>query len=512
MLVLISACRRDESTRWDIDARAPIVTGRLTWSDLLADSLLSVSENNLLHLQWKDDLAVFNLDTLVAIPDTLIYNSFDPPFVGGPILIPAGSNIFNSTENIVLKSNDALLREVHLSAGTLTYTVNSYVNGRVDVSYTLPGIQLPNGQVALLDITTEPGNQANPWSYTSSIDMSGVEVNLEGESGFSFNRLESILQVAAAASNQADIPLMGDDSVSVTLSFTGVRVAYAKGFFGQQSRGFVDSDDLAVLAEFSGMLNLDGVDIRLELTNNVGADFTIRMNRITALGSQTTTNLIHPVLNQSLNLTRASDINGTVFGQTESIVLNDGTSNIEAFLADIPQAIEFDAEFELNPLGNVTGSNDFIYTENAFKAELAIDIPMAFGSSGIWLADTLTVAGFEGDLNVDATLELQFTNAFPFSIDNLSLEYLPNEGERFMLVNGLTIASGNAASLTATQPVVSNQTVTLNRSQLAAMRPGGQVVFRLRFSTFDGAYVRCSGTEYIDVKGILDGVFEIEFE
>ena len=512
MLVLLSACRRDEPTRWDIDARAPIVTGRLTWSDLLADSLLSVSDNNLLHLQWKNDLAVFDLDTLVAIPDTIIYNSFDPPFVGGPILIPAGSNIFNQSENIVLKSNDALLREIHLSAGTLTYTVNSYVNGRVDVSYALPGIQLPNGQSALLDITTEPGNQGNPWSFTSSIDMSGVEVNLEGESGFSFNRLESVLQVAASPTNQADIPLMGDDSVSVILAFTGVRVAYAKGYFGQQSRSFVESSDLAVLAELSGMLNLDGVDIRLDLTNNVGADFSIRMNRITAIGSETNTHLIHPILNQSLNLTRASDVNGTVVGQTQSIVLNDGTSNLETFLADIPQAIEFDAEFELNPLGNVTGSNDFIYTDNAFKAELAIDIPMAFGSSGIWLSDTLNVAGFGGDINANAALELQFTNAFPFSIDNLSLEYLPNEGERFMLVSGLTIASGNAVSLTSTVPVVSNQTVTLNRDQLHTMRSGGRVVFSLRFSTFDGAYVRCSGAEYIDVKGIIDGAFEINFE
>jgi hypothetical protein len=44
------------------------------------------------------------------------------------------------------------------------------------------------------------------------------------------------------------------------------------------------------------------------------------------------------------------------------------------------------------------------------------------------------------------------------------------------------------------------------------MRSGGRVVFSLRFSTFDGAYVRCSGAEYIDVKGIIDGAFEINFE
>ncbi len=511
-VLLLFACRRDEPTRWDVDARAPLAQGRLTWNDLLADSLLSVDANNLLHIEWKDELAVVDLDTLVAIPDTVIFNSFDPPFVGGPILIPAGSTIYNQSDNIVLKSNDALLREIHLSAGTLTYTVNSYVNGRVDVSYALPGIVLPSGESVSLEITTEPGQQSNPWSFTSSIDMSGVEVNLEGESGFSVNRLESLLEVSAAADNTTDIPLMGDDSVSVAITFTGVKVAYAKGFFGQQSRSFTETTDVTALAELQGILNLDGVDIRLELTNNVGADIRIRPERIAAIGSQSTTELIHPILNQSVNLTRASDVNGEVIGHSTSIVLNDGTSNIESFLADLPQAVDFEAAFELNPLGNVTGSNDFIYTDNAFKVELAVDLPVAFSSSGVWLSDTLSVAAFEGDLTADATLEVQFTNAFPFALSDISLIYLPLSAESFVLADGLTIASGNAVSLTSTDPVTSSQLINVTRDQLEAMKEGGELVFRVRFQTDNGAYVRCTGNEYIELRAILDGRFEIAYE
>ena len=511
-VLLFSACRRDEPTRWDIDARAPIVEGRLTWSDLLADSLLSVDANNLLHIEWKDELAVFKLDTLVAIPDTTIFNSFDPPFVGGPVLIPAGNNILTRTENLVLRSNDALLREVHLSAGTLTYTVNSYVNGRVDVLYALPGMTLPSGESVALDITTESGSLNNPWSFTRSIDLSGVEVNLEGESGFSSNRMESFLQVSASENNTSDIPLMGDDSVSVAIRFSGVKVKYAKGYFGQQSRSFTETTDVAALAELQGMLSLDGVDIRLELTNNVGADFRIRPERIAAIGSQSTTELIHPILNQSINLTRASDVNGNILGQTFTFVLNDGSSNIESFLADVPQAIAFEAEFDLNPLGNVTGSNDFIYTDNAFKAELAVDIPLAFSSSGIWLSDTIDVAAFDGDLSADATLEVQFTNAFPFGLSEVSLRYLPEVGEAVALAESLQIAPGNAVSFTSTEPVITKQLISVSREQLEAMRNGGQIVFRLRFNTDNGEYVRCTGDEYIDVKAILDGSFEIKYE
>jgi hypothetical protein len=342
--------------------------------------------------------------------------------------------------------------------------------------------------------------------------LGGVEVNLEGETGFSFNRMESTLEVSASENNTADIPLMGDDSVSVAIAFSGVKVKYAKGYFGQQSRSFTESTDVTALAELQGLLNLDGVDIRLELTNNVGADFSIQPERITAIGSQSTTNLIHPILNQSINLTRASDVNGEVIGNSTSIVLNDGTSNIESFLADLPQAVDFEAAFELNPLGNVTGSNDFIYTDNAFKVELAVDLPVAFSSSGVWLSDTLTVAAFEGDLTADATLEVQITNAFPFALSDIALTFLPNLGDAFLLTEGLTIASGNAVSFTSTEPVTSSQLISVTRDQLAAMQEGGALVFRVRFQTDNGAYVRCTGNEYIELKAILDGRFEIRYE
>lgn len=512
LMVLVSACRRDEPTRWDVDARAPILEGRLTWSDLLADSLLTVDDNNVLHLVWSDELAIVGLDTLAAIPDTVIYSSYDPPFVGGPVPIPAGNNIISREEDIVLKGGNAELREVHLSAGALTYTVNSYVNGRLDVEYALPGIRLPNGETALLSITSEPGSQNNPWSYSSSIDMAGVEVNLEGESGFSYNRLTSVLDVSTSPNNPGDVQLMGDDSVSVTLSFTGVKVAYAKGYFGQQARELEETTDVNVLAQLEGLLNLDDVELRLDLTNNLGADIRIQPERVAAVGSQSTTDLIHPVLNQALNLTRATDVNGTVYGETISIVVNDETSNITDFLADIPQAIAFEAGFELNPLGNISGNNDFIYADNAFIAELSLDLPLAFGSSGIWLSDTLAAGGFETELVADVALELQITNAFPFVIDDLTLHYLPNEGEPFIFIDGLSIAAGTAESLGSTIPVQSNQTVLLSREQLAAMRGGGSAVLRLRFATYNGEYVRCTGDEYIDIKGIIDGAVQIKFE
>lgn len=511
LVMLVSACRRDGSTSWDIDGRAPLVKGRLTWFNLFDDSTLQVSDEGVLHLMYRQSLLNFDLDTLVAIDDTLIKNSFEPPFIGGPIMIPPGTEIIGITENILLKTEGAQLREARVASGTLTYTVKSYVNGALQVQYNLPGVILPAGSPLNLNIETQPAQGNLPWEASSVIDMSGVSIDLQGVSGSTFNRLASNLSVRASTFAAEAVPVMGNDSVSIEMRFENVRLAYGKGYFGQTAS--VLSERTNVLPFMAiGNLDLERLNLSLLLTNRVGADVRFDLNRLTAISDQGETNLVHAVINQPLNITRATDVNGQITGETYAIEISDENSNLLSFLSRIPQEIEIDAMVELNPLGNVSGSNDFIYTEAPFDAELVVEMPLNFGTSGILLRDTLETGRIEGDISGNGALALQFTNAFPLHITALNMTFIGASNESFELVNGLMIEAAQYIALNDLVPAVSTHEVTLSREELEIMKEGGRVILQLHFSTYNGQQVQFGGQEYLDVSGILDGVLQVSYQ
>lgn len=510
VFVVLSACRRDGPTRWDVDGKAPLLKGRLQWSDLFADSLLSVDEEGVLRLLYSTELLNFDLDTLVAINDTVIRNQFEPPFTGGPVNVPPGTGLLALNEEIRLKTDGAALRHVRITSGTLVYTVRSYVNGALEVDYSLPGIILPSGSSPSLNVISGLGSPSQPWVFESSIDMTGVTIDLQGLSGSSFNRLASIISVRVATSNPAPVPVMGNDSVSIALAFTNVRVAYAKGYFGSFER---EVKEEAVLFPFSltGNINLEALALRLKLTNRVGADLQVSPRRLTAVSGDQSVDLVHALFNTPLNITRASDQNGQVIGNDYAIDITNENSNLLNFLGIVPERIDFDADITLNPLGNVSGSNDFIYTDQPFDAALEVEFPVAFGSSGLEFRDTLNVGTITGDLTADARLHLRLTNAFPLRFFDLSATYLPEHGEPFVLFSALTIEPASYLGQGNLTPVNSQLMVTLNRDQLAAMRDGGRVAVKARFSTHDEQLIRFTGEEYLDIQGVIDGSIEVSY-
>lgn len=509
-VMLISACRRDGATSWDIDGKAPLVKGRLTWFNLFDDSTLQVGSDGVLHLVYEQSLLNFDLDTLVAIDDTVISNSFEPPFIGGPIMIPPGTEIIGIEENILLKTEGAQLRQARIASGKLTYTVKSYVGGALNVQYNLPGVILPAGSPINLTIETQAAQGTTPWVATSVIDMAGVSIDLQGLSGSSFNRLSSNLSVRASSLAPAAVPVMGDDSVAIELRFEDVRVAYGKGYFGQTTSALEERTQLLPFTAI-GNLDLERLNLSLNLTNRVGADVRFDLHRLTAISDQGETDLVHAVLNQPLNITRATDVGGQVTGETYSIEISDENSNVLSFLSRIPQEIEIDATVELNPLGNVSGSNDFIYTEQPFDAELIIDMPLDFGTSGILLRDTLQTGRIEGDITGSGALALQFTNAFPLHISALDMTFLTNDGGSFELVSGLMIEAAQYTGLNNLVAAVSSYEVNLTRDQLEAMKEGGRMILQLQFSTYNGQQIKFGGQEYLDVSGILDGVLQVSY-
>lgn len=513
LFLVLSACRRDAATSWNVDAKIPFLTGSVGWDAVSNDSLFQADENGLLHLVYEDRIKILNLDTLVALPDTAITSTFSPPFSGGPFNIPPGAEIITNNDNINMNLEQVQLKEVRIESGTLTYRLRSYVNGSLQVDYILPGVILPGGSSLNLAVESQAGSDEAPWEYSSEIDMAGALIELGGSSGTSANRIATSLAVSASANNLEPLPVMGDDSVAVELSFSNLRVGYARGFFGQMDASIEESIDLESLTGISGQLNLDALELQIRLENKVGADVQIVLEEVsTSAPDGLQQGLTHSIMHQTVNITRATDAAGGVIAQNYEVVLNQGNSNILDLFSTLPENLYIAGDVRLNPLGDLSGGNDFIYTADAFEAEVALDLPLCLSTGGLFLRDTLEFEAFEGEWTADARLLLEFSNGFPLALEALELSFLADDGGRIQVPVDLQLEAANYSGIGEVQAMQSSGSIELTRDLLDALKQGGRMEFVLRFASFDGQVVKFSGEEVLGIDGVLEGILEMRYE
>jgi hypothetical protein len=80
----------------------------------------------------------------------------------------------------------------------------------------------------------------------------------------------------------------------------------------------------------------------------------------------------------------------------------------------MPEEINIDYQLLTNPLGNLSGYNDFIYNEHPLSLDLSVEIPLKQNLDSILFLDTLS---FELPKNIQvnhAIIKLDFTNEFPW--------------------------------------------------------------------------------------------------
>ncbi|MCS6934651.1 MAG: hypothetical protein NZM35_05835 [Chitinophagales bacterium] len=77
LLLAVSACKKEQPTRWDTEMLVPIVTTSVNLANLVADSAISNAPDGSLILSYNTNLYEFSLaDKIVQIPDTSIGQGF----------------------------------------------------------------------------------------------------------------------------------------------------------------------------------------------------------------------------------------------------------------------------------------------------------------------------------------------------------------------------------------------------------------------------------------------------
>jgi hypothetical protein len=513
-LLVVASCQRKEPTSWDSEVLVPLASGRITIQDIVPDSIIYFDENNLWHLHINENLTDFDLDSIVRIPDTIISKRFEVPITGGPFTIPNGQQIIDVPEENLLNIRDVQLSEAIVSSGVLQYSIKSYINGYLTCNYEIPGVTL-NGIGTLIQTTTQPSDGITPFVYSGSIDLSNHHFDLTGESGVAFNRIYSHLNIATAADAPTQAVIHGHDSIVVELKFLDPVIQYARGYFGEQDYSLDQSVDFSDNVNFpTGTLNLNAATMKLNIENNVGIDAQINFHALSSTNTATneTVNLQYAPLYQPINITRAFDNNGTVVPNSTEFLMNQNNSNIVPFIENLPNFILVNADIHLNPLGNVSDGNDFIYTANTIKAALDLDIPLNIGAENLLFTDTLDI-GSSIEITADGHLYLYVNNSFPFSAtcDAFIIDD-QNQIVQVMLFGGVIQSALETGVEGETVAVKSIIDLPVNSNVIDNFKSENRILLRVRFDTPNvnepsGLY----SNYWMDFNITADGIVELKY-
>ncbi|MBL7950976.1 MAG: hypothetical protein JNM62_04595 [Flavobacteriales bacterium] len=489
---LFGCKKEDDPASWDVDVLAPLLTTRFTLADIVPDSVQSIGPDGEITLVYSEQLFAVDLDTVLEIPDTNFRYPYAFPLPGNDAFtLPAGFPVISQNNLIRFNLPDLELSRLVVKEGLLELRMRNKIASRVLGRFTLPSATFPDGNNEL-STSVEAGTPANP-SFSSVVrDLAGADFDLRGQA---FNDVNTLTTAVAAQLDPAGsgASVTNQDSVIVEATYRDLVPYYAKGYFGSRTIAFGSGTNRFGLFDnfVGGTLDLDRVTLRVNVENGVGMDVRVRLNELRALNTRTgvSVDLQHSILQGPINLNRAIDLGNGSQASHYTNELDNDDSNVDAFLENLPNELRYDLELELNPLGNISNGNDFVYHDSRLKADLELEVPLNVIATDLVLENILKpdLPGNGSDQVLGAsTINLFATNGFPFEA-RVELDIVDRERELLSHVptTGL-ITSGVLGSNRLVQSSVRSRIVAeLTEDQMDLLYGEGRFRIRIVFNTTD---------------------------
>jgi hypothetical protein len=519
-ILFVVSCRRDDPS-WDLDLTAPVAYGSLTIDDLLADSLTSVGSDGAVRITYHTAVPGINADTLFNIPDTTLVNSYFSPFPA--TLNNQSSIISNAAAQTTYDLGSAQLVYGILEHGRALIHIRNDVQYRMVVTYILQSATLNSVPASISYVVPAATSPTQPGIFDTQLDLSNYEIDFTGLNGDRINTIVTVSSVTTDPTETGTVNVTPADSVSMEVTFSDMRPSYVRGYFGSEliQIGPEESYMSFFSKVQSGQLGLDSIYMTFTLENYAGLDARFTVNNLWSRSQRTgqTVYLTHPIIGSPVNINRAtySYSYPPSIPQIYTWQFNNANSNIVNMFEIMPDFLGYDFSLYTNPLGNVSGNNDFLYTRFGINAFLDVDIPVNFFSDQLVLVDTMeTGFNITNAANIQtADLTLYTGNGFPFSA-NVQLFLLD---ENNLIVDSMIVAPGLIASapLTssggyyfangATQSVIS---IPLNESQTSRFLNSSRIVMKTIFNTGTNPnYVKIFSTNRLDFNLTADFEYRV---
>lgn len=432
---LLFSCRKPtDKPYWDTELLAPIVNASMNINNLLPDSILQTNADSSLKIVYNNEINVLSIDTLFKMHDTTLHQAYNLPVA--QTLVPGGVIVPYNVTSTTYQLPGVQLRTVIIKSGKVRYTIKSFIHEVTVFNYSIPSASL-NGIPFSILINVPAAVGSTPGIYTHEYDLSGYSIDLTGTIHNAVNTIYTSLQANVSASATSSVVINPQDSLVIDNTFSGLIPYYAKGYFGENT--FIvgpSTTDFSFLRRItSGTLQFQDVTVNMQIENPIGMDARMYINSLQSINTRTnstvplTTN--YGLIGQPININRAAESGSgldNVYPTYANFPLTTANSNIKPFIENLPDKLGYTMKVITNPLGNVSGSNDFIYSDKLLKASLNIQIPLSLIAHNLTLVDTLSlnIGNTNGVQNVHSgTLTLFANNGFPF--DGTMQMYLLND-------------------------------------------------------------------------------------
>lgn len=515
--LLFASCRKEmEKPSWDTELLAPLVDASMNINNILPDSILMANPDSSMKIVFNNDLYKIDIDSLFQIADTTIHNGY----AVGPLTLPPGFTIpFPPTTSTTYTLPGIELKTVIIKSGFVSFKVKSKILESTVYTYGIPCATLAG--VPFTRTFTVPARVGTtPGEYNLLVDLSGYTINLTGPTGTQINTIYTTLAANINPAASASVTVNPSDSLTIDNTFYDIIPYYAKGYFGNNTYNVGPSTSAFTLFDriVGGTINLEDVDFNFNIENPIGMDARLYLNNISSINTRTgtTINLANTIIGSPININRAAESGGYVYPTYANFPLNTTNSNIKPMIENLPNKFGYSMQVITNPLGNISGSNDFIYSDKLLKASLDMEIPLSLVANNLTLADTLdlNISKTDGTQNVhDGTITLFANNGFPFDAQ-LQL-YLLNESNVvtdsiFGYANTIVEAPINSA-LRVIGKKLTKISVPISESKMNLLYNTKKVVMKVKFNTSaQPQYIKIYSEYSIDVKLVGDFNYTVQ--
>ena len=516
LLILIGltlSCNKAFDSKWDIDVIIPLVYTELDISDFVADSLISINSDETISLSLSDQSLKIDLDTLGTIQEISTVEKFLAPFVSFDY--EPGSTFPTELEETELDVGSAELKQINIKSGRLGLRIQNYIEESLLSQFNVLSATL-NGVEFAIEELIPPGNGNIPGEFYQEYDISGYELDLSGEDGTDVNTIVSNLGVIIDPDGNT-VTVTNMDTLIIEVYYLELETAYARGSFGSEVIELFDEEESFSLLDniAPGSIDFENIEIKLDLINGVGADFRLRLEELKSVNSAFNSEVLldHEIIGNTINVDRAVDDPVLSFYRDEYL-LNADNSNVEEWIENFPDKIGYSLFAEMNPLGNVSGGNDFIYCESELGFIIEAEIPLCLSIEQLMLSDTLEIS-FDDEDNIDqvqsGNLEILVKNSFPLEGD-VQLYLIENNLRTDSLLTTTELAAFGAPLIVANSSVNSILTLPVSSEKFDKLKSADFIEVIAKLNSPNNEQVKLKSGQKIELVATLKANYLIDNE
>ncbi len=500
--VAIVSCKK-ENTRWETGWNAPLINDTLSLANWVNDSTLIESEG-FYHLNLRRPLFDIDINDVIAIPDTLIDDSYIIPF---PLItVEPGQMFINEQKEFDLPIPDAEIRRVGLRNGLIDFTIKNPTETKMTFKVDILGAE-KDGVPFSRNFIAPAASGANPGVLVETIDLSGYLIDLTGLDGQQRNMLSTRTQISSDPDGPTVTMTLGDVA-DYAMDMHDFELNYALGYFGNVTISDTISVYLSSLDIVeSGSIDFPASTVRFEVENGIKVAGSVMLSSVKNINNQNNTvSLMHPQLGIPFTINQALGSWGTLTPSVSLIEFNADNSNIEPFLENMGANYEVNYAIELNPWGNTSSGSDELFPDSRLRINLEAEMPLTIGADQLVLADTFAVDLSQPGSGVtikNGELIVNASNAYPFSADITLYLADANYNVLHTIQGTERIQSGQLGAMNADSLLVSDSEVSFVIPAEAAgdLEQVKNIIVRAGFNTIDPA------TSTVQSMGIPIGAF-----